>query len=242
MTTLPPTFKVRLAGARMLAPNVRELVLERDEPFAFEAGQWVSLVLPVAGESVRRSYSIASEPDGTGRFEIAVTRVEGGPGSKYLHDARIGDELTVVGAQGFFTRPREQAAPTLFVGTGSGVAPLRSILRDAVGAGDALPLWLLFGVRTEDDILYREELDALAARHANVRVFYTLSRPREGWTGRTGYVQTHVRELWAELGARGDAAPHAYICGLHRMVGSVRNLLRKELGAARAQVHSERYD
>lgn len=235
---IPPTFHARVAGARMLSPNVRELVLERDEPLAFEAGQWVSLQLPVG----KRSYSIASEPDGTGRFEIAVTRIEGGPGSMYLHDAPIGTDLEVVGPQGFFTRPRDEKAPSLFVGTGTGVTPLRSLLRDALGRGDASALWLLFGVRTEGDILYREELDALAARHPNVRVFYTLSRPHEGWKGRTGYVQTHVRELWTELAARGEGAPHAWICGLHRMVGGVRDVLRKELGAERAQLHSERYD
>src|SRR6185312_8004095 len=160
---VPPTFTARIAGARMLAPNVRELVLEREEPLAFEAGQWVSLQLPVG----KRSYSIASAPDGTGRFEIAVTRIEGGAGSMYLHDAAIGTEVSVVGPQGFFTRPRDQAGPTLFVGTGTGVTPLRSILRDAIGAGEPRALWLLFGVRTEADILYRDELDVLAARHAN---------------------------------------------------------------------------
>ncbi|HEY1958633.1 MAG TPA: FAD-dependent oxidoreductase [Polyangiaceae bacterium] len=235
---LPPTFNARVAGARMLAPNVRELVLERDEPLAFEAGQWVSLQLPAG----KRSYSIASAPDGTGRFEIAVTRIEGGAGSVYLHNATIGTELSVVGPQGFFTRQRDQEGPTLLVGTGTGVTPLRSILRDTVGSGDTRAMWLLFGIRSEADILYRDELDALVARHPNVRVIYTLSRPHEGWKGRTGWVQTHVRELWAELGARGEGKPHAYICGLHRMVGSVRDVLRKELGAERTQLHSERYD
>ena len=101
---------------------------------------------------------------------------------------------------------------------------------------------MIFGVRTEADILYKEELDALAAKYTQVRVFYTLSRPGAEWTGKTGYVQTHVEKLWRELEARGEGAPHAYICGLHRMVGTVRDLLRKDLGATREQVHSERYD
>jgi len=240
--TFPPTFTARIAGARMLSPNVRELVLEREGPLAFEAGQWVSLALPLADEPTKRSYSIASAPDGTGRFEIAVTRIEGGPGSMYLHSAPIGTELRVTGPQGFFTRPRDERAPALLVGTGTGVTPLRSMLRDAVGEADARTVWLLFGVRTEADILYREELDALAARHPNVRVFYTLSRPHDAWAGLTGYVQTHVPKLWDELAALGQGAPHAYVCGLHRMVGAVRDLLRKDMGVARTQLHSERYD
>jgi CDP-4-dehydro-6-deoxyglucose reductase len=239
---LPPTFTARIAGARMLSPQVREIVLERAEPLVFQAGQWVSIALPSEAEPLRRSYSIASAPDGTGRFEIAVTRVEGGPGSMYLHAATVGTELSVTGPQGFFTRSKEKTGPSLFVGTGTGVTPLRSMLRDAVCEGDTRPLWLLFGVRTEADMLYREELDELAARHPQVRVIYTLSRPREGWSGRRGYVQTHVRELWTELAALGQGAPHAYVCGLHRMVGAVRDLLRKEMTVPREQVHSERYD
>ena len=223
----------------MLSPQVRKLVLERSDAFAFEAGQWVSLVLPHAPD-LRRSYSIASAPNGTGRFEIAITRVEGGPGSTWLHTAPLGTELTVVGPQGFFTRPASKTGPSLFIGTGTGVTPLRSMMLDAIARGETRPLWLLFGVRTPEDIIWRSEADALAAKYPNVRALYTLSRPDASWTGRTGYVQTHVKELWRELETLGQ--PHAYICGLHRMVGTVRDLLRKDLGVAREQVHSERYD
>jgi CDP-4-dehydro-6-deoxyglucose reductase len=237
----PPTFTARIAGARMLSPQVRELSLEHcgGGAFAFDAGQWVSLnVTP----ELKRSYSIASAPDGTGRFSIAITRVEGGPGSTWLHGAPIGTELTVIGPQGFFTRPAAKTGPSLFVGTGTGVTPLRSMLHDALAKGDTRPLWLVFGVRTQADIIYKDELDALVERHAHVRVIYTLSRADAAWTGRTGYVQTHVEKLWRELESLEQGAPHAYICGLHRMVGSVRDLLRKDLGVAREQVHSERYD
>jgi ferredoxin-NADP reductase len=229
----------------MLSPLVREIALEKPEPLVFEAGQWVSFALPelpqgASSEPLRRSYSIASPPDGSGRFEIAITRVDGGPGSTYLHGAPVGTELTVIGPQGFFTRPKEKTGPSLFIGTGTGVTPLRSMLHDAVAKGETRPLWLLFGVRNEADIIYRDEFDAVAASHPNVRVMYTLSRPGPEWSGRTGYVQTHVEKLWRELETGGS--PHAYICGLHRMVGIVRDLLRKDLGASREQVHSERYD
>ena len=236
---LPPTFQARIAAADMLSPQVRQLVLERSDPFAFDAGQWVSVHL---SEDVKRSYSIASAPNGTGRFEIAITRVEGGPGSTWLHTAPVGTELTVVGPQGFFTRPAAKTGPSLFIGTGTGITPLRSMIHDALAQGDGRPLWLVFGVRTPADIIYRAELDGLAAKHPQLRTLYTLSRPDGSWTGRTGYVQTHVEGLWRELEALGQGAPHAYICGLHRMVGTVRDLLRKQLGVAREQVHSERYD
>jgi ferredoxin-NADP reductase len=241
---LPPTFDARLARARMLSPFVRELVFERKDgaPMGFEAGQWVSLVLPLPGGELRRSYSIASRPDGTPNFEVAVTLVEGGPGSTYLHAIEPGTELQAVGPQGFFTRPMDQAGPSLFVGTGTGITPLRSILEDAVARGEKRPLWMLFGVRREEDLIYRDELDALARAHANVRVDYTLSQGGEAWAGRRGYVQAHARALWEELAARGEGAPHTYICGLQRMVGAMRDLLRKDMGLDRHHVHTERYD
>lgn len=240
--SLPPSFDAKLVRARMLSPAVRELVLERDDgaSLAFEAGQWVNVHLPLAGGDTKRAYSIASPPDGTPRFELAVTRVDGGAASTHLHAMQPGEALHVTGPLGLFTHA--PGGPSLFVGTGTGVAPLRSMLRDELARGAKAPLWLLFGARRQPDVLWREELEALAAAHANVRLVVTLSRPDAGWTGRTGWVQEHVRALWEELAKASGSTPHAYVCGLERMVGAVRDLLRKDMGVPRQHVHSERYD
>jgi len=244
---VPPTFEARVVENRPLTPGVRELTFERaaGDPFEFEAGQWVSLVLPLPSGELRRSYSIASPPSaGSPRFQIAVTHVEGGPGSSFLHGLTLGDRLRVIGPQGFFTRPLEGAGPALFVATGTGVTPLRSMLHAAIARGHTAPITLVLGVRREEDLLYGDELTELARAHAGrVRFEPTLSRGDEAWSGRRGYVQTHVRELWDDLVARcGGAAPHAYVCGLQKMVGTVRDLLRKDMQVTRQQVHSERYD
>ena len=240
----PPTFDVRLARARMLSPSVRELGFERVDgvPFEFQAGQWVSLVLPLPEGEARRAYSIASAPDGSAGFEVAITRVADGPGSTFLHELPIGGTLRTIGPQGFFTRPPDAGHPSLFVGTGTGVTPLRSMIRDALARGDTSPMTLLFGVRHESDRLYRDELEALQAKHPNFRAFYSISQSGPDWRGQKGYVQTHVEGLWKELVAAGGPVPHAYICGLERMVGAVRDLMRKRMGVDRKQVHSERYD
>lgn len=232
----------------MLSANVRELVFERlgasgsVEPFDFVAGQWVSLVLPLAEGEARRAYSIASPPDGTPRFAIAVTKVTGGAGSCFLHELPEGGLLRAIGPQGFFTRPRGTRHPALFIGTGTGVTPLRSMIKDAIASGDDSPLMLLFGVRREDDRLYLDELEDLAKAHPSFRFAYSLSQPKTEWNGLRGYVQTHVEKAWRELEASGAGAPHAYVCGLERMVGAVRDVLRKQMNVPRQQVHSERYD
>ena len=248
---LPPHFEARLASARTLTPSVRELTFERVDGLAmeFEPGQWVNMILPVAvGDEadIKRSYSIASPPDGTPRFAIAVTRVQGGPGSCWLHEVAPGTGIAFIGPQGFFTRHATSDTPSLMVATGTGVTPMRSMLLAAIAVGSRAPAWLLLGVRHEADLLYAPELAAIAEAHPHVRFDATLSQPGDGWSGRRGYVQTHVRGMWEELSAlaagTSTAAPHVYVCGLERMVGSVRELLRKEMGLPRQQVHSERYD
>lgn len=241
---IPEIFETRVETSYDLAPSVRGLVLSRadGEPLAFEPGQWVNLVLPLPTGEIRRAYSIASPPFGTPRFELAVTRVTNGPGSGYLCDLQPGSTLRAIGPQGFFTRKPEETAPALFIATGTGVTPLRSMLRAAATADSTVPLWLLFGVRREEDLLYREELEELARNHPNIEVYFTLSQPDASWSGRRGYVQLHVPELLDKLAAQGHGEPHVYVCGLEKMVKSVRNLTRKELGLPRERVHSERYD
>jgi NAD(P)H-flavin reductase len=99
------------------------------------------------------------------------------------------------------------------------------------------PITLLFGVRSQADILWREELEQWAARDPQFKLEVTLSRPDAGWSGRVGYVQAHAAALARELGE-----PHVFICGLSRMVGEVRALCKGELGYDRKRIHSERYD
>jgi CDP-4-dehydro-6-deoxyglucose reductase, E3 len=242
---VPETFDARLTSSRYLSPSVRELVFERDDgkPIEFVPGQWVNLMLPGPSGEVKRAYSIASAPDGTSRFEIAVTRVVGGPGSEHLHAMPEGAVVRAIGPQGFFTRPAGDLAPSLFVATGTGVTPLRSMITAAIRAGSAAPLWLLFGARHEADILYRDELLDLARAHPNVRYEVTLSQPASSWEGRRGYVQLHVPELFHALKASASPdAPHIYICGLERMVKVVRELARGPLEVERKLVHQERYD
>ncbi|MDP1922387.1 MAG: FAD-dependent oxidoreductase [Myxococcales bacterium] len=243
---VPETFSARLVEARMMGPRVRHLAFERADgaPFVFEAGQWVQLIFPLTddkGRAVRRSYSIASPPLGTPRFELAVTKVDDGPGSSFLHDAPVGLTLDVKGPAGTFTRALETAAPSLFIATGTGVAPFRGMIHDALSKGRTEPLWLLFGVRSPDELLYGDELTALSKANPCFRFEPSLSRPPDGWTGRGGYVQTHVKALWSELTSAHPGA-HAYICGVKKMLTASREVLRVELGVDRKQVHLEAYD
>jgi NAD(P)H-flavin reductase len=241
----PETFHATLVAARLLSPRVRELTFEREgAQFSFLSGQWVSVVigdqLDERGRPLRRSYSLASVPrPQSPRFELVVTQVDGGVGSTWLHGLQPGARVEVKGPQGHFVRPAD-AGPSLFVATGTGIAPFRGMIADALAAGRTDPLWLLFGVRTPADALYGEEFEALAAKHRHLRFLLTLSRPPAGWAGRTGYVQTHTLSLWSELKALGGT-PQAYVCGVKKMLLEVRDLLKAQGGAERQQLHLESY-
>jgi CDP-4-dehydro-6-deoxyglucose reductase, E3 len=237
----PESFAVRLVRARALSPSVRELGFERVDgvPVLFAPGQWVNLFAELPQGTTKRSYSIASAPRGDAGFELAVTRVEGGAMSEWLHGLELGRELRAVGPQGLFTRDPASDRPALFVGTGTGLAPLRSMYLAALELGAAPRFVVLLGVRHEDDILYREELERLERAHPGFRAVVTLSKPPSTWAGLSGWVQQHVASSWQLLG---EPEAEAYVCGLDRMVKSVRGLLRESVGLDRKRIHHERFD
>ena len=141
-------------------------------------------------------------------------------------------------AQGLFTLDSIER-PILMIGTGTGVAPFRAMLLARDQRGEELPATrLLFGMRTEQGLLYRQDFERLESKQPQFRYVPTLSRARDFWAGRRGYVQLHVPELVRELGGDCDV----YVCGLNDMIRTVRQVLRRELGLPRERVHTERYD
>ncbi len=238
-------FEARLVAARAVAPTVRELVFERVDgrPMQHLPGQFVTAVLPLrdADGDLQRDYSISSLPDGSPRFELLVTRVVDGAGSAWLHGIEPGTTLQMTGPQGRFTRLLDAAKPALLVAAGPGFAPFRAMLMDAIRAGRREPVWLLLGLRDEEDMPYRVELEALPAKHPWLRLEVTLSRGGAGWKGRKGYVQDHVPELWSELAAEHPEAC-AWVAGLRPMVFAVRDLLHVDLGLEPKRLRIEAWD
>ncbi len=225
-----------------LSPSVRSFVLKSADgaPIDYLAGQWMKLYLPGALE---RDYSIASAPvtlgePGSDRFELAITRVEGGAGSAALFALAPGATLDALGPNGLFVREdRHRDVPAVYVATGTGLAPIRAMLHEELRRDETTAQVLVFGCRTEADLLYREELEALAAKHPRFRYVPTLSRGSDAWTHGRGYVQQHLPAI---LGALGPA--HLYVCGLTKMIDDVRRVLKETLGVDRRSVHTERYD
>ena len=209
------------------------------ERFDFLAGQFLSMTLIRDAREHTRAYSIASPPRGDTRFDLCLNRVPGGLFSNFLCDLAPGAEIAFTAPHGFFTLQLPVERDPVFIATGTGIAPIRGILADlfARGLDRGRDVWLLFGVRYPETILYRDEFESLARKHTNFHFVPTLSRPPTDWTGVRGYVQQQLRERFS---GRRDFT--AYICGLKAMVDDVRRILKEEFGLDRKQIRYEKYD
>lgn len=219
-----------------IAPEVRHFVFEVPsvQQLHFKPGQFVSFNETLNGKKITRPYSIVSLPDGN-RFELCLNLVHGGVFTPHLFALKPGDSIETSAPLGFFVI-RDPAKEAVFIATGTGIAPFRAMAPDYFAHPQSKQLTLLFGVRHEPTIYYRDDFEALAAKHSNFRFWPTLSRAESSWTGRTGHVQAHLIEAIRE---RRDL--DIYICGLKAMVDDVRAIL-KGLGFDRKQIIFEKYD
>lgn len=227
-------------SSRELAPDVRHFEFETPdvEQFSFTPGQFISVVEQANSKEITRAYSIAS-PCGGNRFALCLNRVEGGHVSPKLFELKPGDELEIREPLGYFTL-RHPGRRAVFVATGTGIAPFRSMLLEHLPKTEP-HITLVFGVRYERGLLYGAELEELAEKHSHFRFMPTITRPGETWRGRTGRVQAHLDEALNVKTPEEQATVDVYICGLKEMVDDVRKEL-KARGFDRKQIVYEKYD
>ncbi|HEX7667329.1 MAG TPA: FAD-dependent oxidoreductase [Polyangiaceae bacterium] len=233
----------KLVATRTLSPTVRELTIEvapnpDGTAFTYEAGQYVNLFVPTAGLTMKRAYSIASGPGirGENRFDIAVTKTSSGQASDSLHVHAIDAAYEVEGPKGGFVR-RHPDKPALFIGAGTGLAPLRAMIQDALKSPSPADIRLLFGARDESHMLWSDDVATWQAS-GKVTVDHSLSRSSEGWKGLRGYVQAHA-VLQYETMAK-TLAPDVFVCGRTDMVTDVLAALEKH-GVDSASIYAESY-
>lgn len=237
-----PLLTAHVSKSVWLSPQTKhlELTVGGVDEFRFIPGQFVSIKQPKPDGKVHtRAYSIASAPRHDPTFDLCLNRVEDGFLSNWLCDLEMGASVQFHGPHGLFTM-REPRQDAIFIATGTGIAPIRSMVHwlfaePARNRGHEY--WLVFGTRYEYSIYYRDEFQQIERENSNFHYVPTLSRGGDDWQGCRGYVQDHVRQIVA-----GRAGMQAYMCGLHQMVDANRKLLKDELGWDRKQIVFERYD
>ncbi len=234
----------RLTHSILLSERTKHLEFQVEDAsqFHFIPGQFISVREPRSdGKVLTRAYSLASEPRSDATFDLCLNRVDEGFMSNYLCDLEPGAQVHFHGPHGHFVL-RDPLHDSIFVATGTGVAPLRGMVQwlfqhpERYGGRE---FWLVYGTRYPDDIYYREEFEEIAKRHPNFHYIITLSRAGDEWQGARGWVQDRVREI---VKAHPDRELDAYICGLNQMVSGVRTLLKEEFGWDRKRIVYERYD
>jgi ferredoxin-NADP reductase len=216
--------------------RVRTIVLDVSEWPVHRAGQHIDVRLTAEdGYQAAREYSIASAPGEP--VAITVERLEDGEVSPYLtQELRVGDAIELRGpVGGYFVWEPDDGGPLLLVAGGSGIVPLRAMLRHRRRSGSDVPVRLLYSARSISDVIYRAELDEPVD---GIEVIYTLTRVQpSGWTG---YSRRLDAELLGEVAWSADRNPLAYVCGPTSFVETVATGL-VELDYPSQRVKTERF-
>lgn len=240
-------YEGRISRIENIAPSVKHfwLTLDEADKIAFKSGQFITMDLPIHEKRLKRwrSYSIASPPTegGDATLEFCIARLEQGLATSYLFEkANTETIVRFKGADGTFTLREPIEQDLVFICTGTGIAPFRSMILDIFNHN--IPhknIHLIFGTRTEEDILYRDELEALARQYPEFTFDVALSRePSDSaWLGYRGYVHqiyvAHYRVVRPDV--------KFYLCGWSKMIDEAVVTLWKDLNYDKSQILYELY-
>ena len=189
-----------------------------NEVVAYRPGQFLTILLPVDDKKIRRSYSMSSSPYTDVSLAITIKRVPGGYASNLLLDSiKVGDTLEVMEPMGAFfpKQSDDQTRQVVFVGAGSGITPLFSILKSILMVEPESEVFLIYGSRNEDSIIFKNKLEALQAKYGErFKVVHTLSQPSENWEGEKGRLnKSHLLKIVEKLPTLNKAEAEFFLCG-----------------------------
>lgn len=230
----PPKFHVATTVSHaILAAKYHYLVFDPEAPLNYKPGQYVSV--KVSNQRIN-CYSIAAD-EGDKKFSLLIDTKPGGIGSKFFENIKAGDKITYLGPFGVFTfKPDDGAEQILFMGTGSGISPLRCMLDDVLkNQKIQKPIYFYFGLRFSSDIFWNDYLQKLASDYPNFKYKIVLSKPDDSWQGATGHVTDLIKTDFP------DASKLAtYLCGNKEMIEEATNLLTAQ-GSTKERIYAEKF-
>lgn len=238
-------FHLILETSEQIAPDVKHFTFLYEEGASFEfiPGQFITLHIPTPEKILRRSYSIANKThESTNKIEFAASYIPTGIASQCLFTLKPGDQLTATGPFGRLILRDEMPQRYILVATGTGVTPYRTMLAELEHRFKLRPCFkviLLFGVRRQEDLLYRDEFIAFSARNTwfEFHAFYSRAKLKEALSyEHTGYVLNAFSEI--KPNPKQDIV---YLCGNPNMVDEVFTLLVKNYAFPTDIIRREKY-
>ena len=212
---------VKIKSVETIADGVKEITFDCPPGVKFAPGQFVGIEITMPnGEKGFRSYSVLSDKESN--LQICVKKVEGGRGSVFLHQQKVGGDLKILFPLGYFSFPQKLKENLFFVATGTGLVPILSLLENLEKMGFKGKAKLFFSVRSEKDLFYEARIKAWAQRNSNFSVIISLSQPGSEWKGLSGRGTVFLEK--EPLGV-GD---QVFVCGNGSMIQSVREISLKK--------------
>lgn len=209
-------YNAKLIKKIQRTDDVFSYYFELDDEISFSAGQFVNLYLE---PKLVRAYSVASSPS-EDLLEVCFNIVPGGKGSNILAGFQVDHELLIQGPFGFFKLNEESTKDIVLIGTGTGIAPLRSMLLRSLEINPKRKITMYFGVRYEENLFYHEEFLSLDDEYENFEYVPVLSRASDDWNGEKGRVTSMVEKYLSD-----ESEKEAYLCGSNEMIQDVKKLL-----------------
>jgi ring-1,2-phenylacetyl-CoA epoxidase subunit PaaE len=226
-----PYFNLKVVDITRETSDAITLHLEHPDRLSipYKPGQFLTLILPIDGKKVRRSYSLCSAPDEGPRLSVTVKRVEGGLVSNYLLDqVQVGQEIEVMEPLGNFNLVPDASSSrhVILFGAGSGITPLMSILKTVLREEPNSKITLLYGNRDEDSIIFKKQLEELQTAYPDrLHIEYIFSQPKHACEHRGRMNQSMVIKILERLKLTKPEAALYYMCGPDGMMEEARKAL-----------------
>jgi ferredoxin-NADP reductase len=225
--------RCRVLENRRETPTTHSVRIEKPRGFQFLPVHFCGLELDTDEGGIEYSMSLACSPTKP-YLEFGARVASGSPWKRAFASLKEGDDVEVDGAYGHFVL--EEKRPAVLLAGGIGITPLKGMLEYATDKALPIPVRLVYSNRTEAEIAYRADLDALVKQNPRAQVWHTITRPREspGWHGRVGRIDAAL----AHEAAAGLEKPIYYVCGLPGMVAD----LARDLAAAGVPPRDVRFE
>jgi ferredoxin-NADP reductase/DMSO/TMAO reductase YedYZ heme-binding membrane subunit len=208
-------------------------------PFDYRPGQFITMQLMIDGKRVNRSYTLASSPTRRDSCELSIKREPMGTASRYIHDhLQVGDVVKISGPSGKFTFTGNESSSVLLIAGGVGITPLMSITRyltDRAWSGD---IYFLIVAKTEQDLIFRDEINLLRKRFPQLHVCVTLTRCGDStmWDGERGRATGSLLQRFVP----NVTSVPVFLCGPNEMMDATREMLRG-IGVPDSSVQTEAF-